>query len=437
MKVVAVYNLKGGVGKTTTAVNLSYCAATGGQRVLLWDLDPQAAATYAFRIRPRVEGFGKKSLASGETLSAAIKQTDYANLDLLPADFAYRKVDRLLERLGQPKRVVRSLLETLGRDYDVVFLDCPAGFSLLSEGVLAAADAIVVPTIPTVFSLRTITRLIKRADRANSAAVLAAFFNMVDRRKALHRRACEWAAVHPDVFLTGQVPYASVVEQMAVRRMPLATFAGRDAATAAFSQIWIEFQARSAHVRESRDEDQDRWVRRLQAVESLMGRLDSASSQDAVAPARAPVIDLQTHRRPQATDDRDAAGTIASSIVHRFDTEHGDLVRRGLAVELHERPGNLMVLIAIAGTGAESARAQAQIDRSWACEILAGTLSPLAALERRLGRPGPAPLATVQATIGDQPLGRVDSQLSRPLSTAGVEPDGIETDPRSSVSRAV
>jgi Mrp family chromosome partitioning ATPase len=66
MKVVAVYNLKGGVGKTTTAVNLSYCAATGGQRVLLWDLDPQAAATYAFRIRPRVEGFGKKSLASAK-----------------------------------------------------------------------------------------------------------------------------------------------------------------------------------------------------------------------------------------------------------------------------------------------------------------------------------------------------------------------------------
>ena len=437
MKVVAVYNLKGGVGKTTTAVNLSYCAATGGQRVLLWDLDPQAAATYAFRIRPRVEGFGKKSLASGETLSAAIKQTDYANLDLLPADFAYRKVDRLLERLGQPKRVVRSLLETLGRDYDVVFLDCPAGFSLLSEGVLAAADAIVVPTIPTVFSLRTITRLIKRADRANSAAMLAAFFNMVDRRKALHRRACELAAVHPDVFLTGQVPYASVVEQMAVRRMPLATFAGRDAATAAFAQIWIELQARSAQVSESGGADQDRWARRLQAVESLMARLDSASSQDVAAPARAPVIDLQTHRRPQATDDRDAAGTIASSIVHRFDTERGDLVRRGLAVELHERQGNLMVLIAMAGTGAESARAQAQIDRSWACEILAGTLSPLAALERRLGRPGPAPLAAVQATIGDRPLQRVDSQLSRPRSTAGVEPDGVAIDPRSSVSRAV
>ena len=437
MKVVAVYNMKGGVGKTTTAVNLSYVAATGGQRVLLWDLDPQAAATFAFRIRPRVEGFGKKSLASGETLSAAIKQTDHANLDLLPADFAYRKVDRMLERLGQPKRVVRSLLETLGRDYDVLFLDCPAGFSLLSEGILAAADAIVVPTIPTVFSLRTITRLIKRADRANSSAMLAAFFNMVDRRKALHRRACEWSTVHPDVFLTGQVPYASVVEQMAVRRMPLAAFAARDAATAAFAQIWIELQARSAQVGKSHGEDQDRWARRLQAVESLMARLDAASSHDVATPRRAPVIDLQAHRWTQAAEDRNAAGTTASSIVHRFDTERRDLARRGLAVELHEQQGNLMVLIAMAGAGAESARAQAQIDRSWACEILAGTLSPLAALERRLGRPGPAPLAVVQATIGDRPLQRVESRLSEPAGAVGLEPDGAETAAQSSVSRAV
>ncbi len=94
MSVVAVYNMKGGVGKTTTAVNLSYLAAAAGQRTLLWDLDPQAASSFAFRVRPRVAGFGKKSLESGHSLAAAIKETDYHNLDLLPADFAYRRLDR-------------------------------------------------------------------------------------------------------------------------------------------------------------------------------------------------------------------------------------------------------------------------------------------------------------------------------------------------------
>ena len=134
MKVVAIYNMKGGVGKTTTAVNLSYLAAATGRRVLVWDLDPQAAASFAFRVRPRVDGFGGKHLPSAETFVEAIKETDYANLHLLPADFAYRKLDRLLDEAGKPKRVVRTLIDTLGRDYDLVFLDCPAGFTLLTEG---------------------------------------------------------------------------------------------------------------------------------------------------------------------------------------------------------------------------------------------------------------------------------------------------------------
>ena len=233
MSVVAVYNMKGGVGKTTTAVNLSYLAASSGQRTLLWDLDPQAASSFAFRVRPRVEGFGKKSLERGRELAAAIKETDYPNLDLLPADFAYRKLDRLLDHLGKPERVVTALLDTLGSNYDVVFLDCPAGFSTLTEGIFGAADAVLVPTIPTVLSLRTLARMIKWADRSDSSLELAAFFSMVDRRKTLHRRACEWA--HPEVFLAGQIPYASVVEEMAARRMPLASFAPRDPATIAFA----------------------------------------------------------------------------------------------------------------------------------------------------------------------------------------------------------
>src|SRR6188474_3448025 len=124
MSVIAVYNMKGGVGKTTTAINLSYLCAAAGQRTLLWDLDPQAASSFAFRVRPHVEGFKKKGVERGYVFAEAIRQSDYDGLDLLPADFAYRKLDRMLGRLGNPERVIGGLVADLARGYDALVLDC-------------------------------------------------------------------------------------------------------------------------------------------------------------------------------------------------------------------------------------------------------------------------------------------------------------------------
>jgi len=97
VKILATYNIKGGVGKTATAVNLGYLAARDGYRVLLWDLDPQGAASFLFRIKPRVKGGGKALIRGTKALDAAIKGTDYDGLDLLPADFTYRNLDLLLD----------------------------------------------------------------------------------------------------------------------------------------------------------------------------------------------------------------------------------------------------------------------------------------------------------------------------------------------------
>jgi chromosome partitioning protein len=419
MSVVAIYNMKGGVGKTTTAVNLSFLAAAAGCRVLLWDLDPQGAASFALRVRPRVEGFSRKNLERADALAGAIKETDYLNLHLLPADFSYRKLDRMLDRLQKPQRVIGSLIQALGRGYDVVFLDCPAGFSLLVEGIFAAADAVLVPTIPTVLSMRTVARLIKWADRSSSRTDLMAFFSMVDRHKALHRRACDWSAAHPQLFLSGQIPYASVVEQMAIRRMPLAAFAPRDAATAAFARLWMELHARLRGAQG--DGRRDAWARLLRAIESLIAQLESTEGREAVW-RRPPVIDGNSRwprerrdaERPHSTIS-DSSPDAAVHFVHRFDTERRDLERCGYVLELRERSRSFLVVAAQAAEGGDRSRegcAEAQIDSCWAMQILSGGLSPLAALERRLGAPAPWLLEHVSATIGGRQLRRVESWIT-------------------------
>jgi chromosome partitioning protein len=390
MKIVAVYNMKGGVGKTTTAVNLSYLAAASGRRTLLWDLDPQGAASFAFRIRPHVAGF-KKGLAHAHVLAAAIKQTDYPQLDLLPADFAYRKLERMLDRASKPERAVQNMLATVAEGYDVVFLDCPAGFSLLTEGIFVAADTVLVPTIPTVLSLRMVARLIKWTMRTKSQVDLAAFFNMVDRRKALHRRATAWSLAHPDLFLTRHVPYVSVVEQMTVRRAPLPVFAPRDPATAAFTDVWTALQTRMlAPARQARESGRPAT---LDAIETLVAQLESGDT---------PIV------ARGSSEARDDARGLA--IVHQFDTSVRDLERIGHVLELREQAPTFVVTARDSSRGNAARAAHAEIDRTWALEILTGVMSPLEALERRLGHPGPALVGRMRATVDGRPLLRTDSR---------------------------
>ena len=245
MKVLACYSIKGGVGKTASAVNLAFVAARNGYRTLLWDLDPQAASSYYFRIKPKIKGGSKAIITGKQALDDVIKGTDFENLDLLPADFSYRNLDLLLDDNKKPTRQLRKRLKPLADEYDVILLDCPPSISLLSEAVFAAADVLLSPIIPTTLSLRTLEQLksfIEEKELKNLE--LITFFSMADRRKKMHREIMENIRSQHAEILSTAIPYASDIERMGLERKPLGSYSSKSTSTIAYNSLWQEISAR-------------------------------------------------------------------------------------------------------------------------------------------------------------------------------------------------
>jgi cellulose biosynthesis protein BcsQ len=241
VRVLATYNIKGGVGKTATAVNLAWLSAREGRRTLVWDLDPQGAATFYFRVVPRVKGGGSDYVRRKRDLDEAVRGTDFPGLDLLPADFSYRNLDLALADTKHPERRLEKLLRPVADDYDLAILDCPPSISLVSESVFHAADALLVPLIPTPLSLRTSEQLATHLEQEGlSRPTVLTFFSMVDRRRRLHRETVEQLLARDPRLLRTEIPYASAIEQMGVHRAPIGSYAAHSPLALAYERLWAE-----------------------------------------------------------------------------------------------------------------------------------------------------------------------------------------------------
>jgi chromosome partitioning protein len=244
VKVVATYNIKGGVGKTSAAVNVAALAAADGLRTLLWDLDPQGAASFLFRIRPKVRGGGRQLVRGRSDITGVLRGTDVEGLDLLPSDFSYRHMDLVLDESGKPIRRLRKVLAPLGEHYDLALLDCPPSISLVSESVFDAADTLLVPLIPSTLTLRTFEQLGEFLDEVDRRPDVLAFFSMVDRRKRLHRQVVEALPAGRGDIAAAIVPAATEVELMGVDRAPVVVGAPRSRGARAYGALWAELRAR-------------------------------------------------------------------------------------------------------------------------------------------------------------------------------------------------
>lgn len=244
MSVIAVYHIKGGVGKTATAVNLSYLSASGGEKTLLCDMDPQGSTTFYFRIRPAEKFNTKKLLKGGKHIDRSIRGTDFPGLDLLPADFSYRNIDIALDDMKKSRQRISRILKPLRKEYDHIFLDCPPNITLLSENIFYAADYILVPLIPTTLShlaLQQLYRFLEEIGESRSKVIV--FFSMVEKRKKMH-----WEMMRQLVtkkgFLPALIPYLADVEKMGLYRQPVNVAFPHSMAAAAYKSLWTEVSKR-------------------------------------------------------------------------------------------------------------------------------------------------------------------------------------------------
>ncbi len=193
-RIIAVANQKGGVGKTTTAVNLATALASTGKKVLLLDLDPQGNASTGFGV-PRNERVpGSYELLIGQTtVEQAIRPTMVPGLAVLPASTDLSAAEMELVQLRGRNQILKQALADMPAGYDYVFIDCPPSLGILTLNALTAAHELLIPLQCEFYALEGLTQLIRTMhmvkDKLNPALELGGVvLTMVDRRNSLSRQ---------------------------------------------------------------------------------------------------------------------------------------------------------------------------------------------------------------------------------------------------------
>lgn len=248
-RVYAVANQKGGVGKTTTAVNVSACLAEAGERVLLVDLDPQANATSGLGLR--ANGVSTYDLLDGVPLSALAKPTSFPNLDVVMAksDLAAAAVE-LSTREGGERYLAEALAGRLDT-YSFVFLDCPPSFGLLTVNALAAADRVLVPVQAEYYALEGLSQLLGTINHVKARlnpelAVAGILLTMADRRTRLSTEVeAELRRHFGELVLTTTVPRSVRLAEAPSHGLPAIAYDPRSAGAEAYWKVAMEIVERS------------------------------------------------------------------------------------------------------------------------------------------------------------------------------------------------
>jgi chromosome partitioning protein len=248
-RVYAVANQKGGVGKTTTAVNVGACLADAGERVLLVDMDPQANATSGLGMR--ANGASTHDLLDGTPLSALVKPTAFPNLDVVMAksSLAAAQVE-LSTREGGERYLAEALGGSLG-SYSFVFLDCPPSFGPLTVNALAAAGRTIVPVQAEYYALEGLSQLLGTINLVKARlnpelAVAGILLTMADRRTRLSGEVeAELRKHFGNLVFTTTVPRSVRLAEAPSHGLPAIAYDRRSAGAEAYWKVAMELVERS------------------------------------------------------------------------------------------------------------------------------------------------------------------------------------------------
>jgi chromosome partitioning protein len=212
-RIVAVANQKGGVGKTTTAINLAASIASRGYRVLLVDFDPQGNASSGVGWpRDRVEKNIYDVLAGDATLAEVVKPTEVASLFIAPATTDLVGAEIELITADRRERVLADALAPVAADYQYIVIDCPPSLGLLTLNALVAADGVIVPMQAEYFALEGLSALTSTIEKVRAAynphlSIDGVLFTMFDGRLSVANQVkCEVAHFFGDKVFRESVP---------------------------------------------------------------------------------------------------------------------------------------------------------------------------------------------------------------------------------------
>ena len=248
-RIYALANQKGGVGKTTTAINLAACLAEAGERSLVIDLDPQANATSG--LGERANGTSSYDLLDGAPLADLARPTRFANLDLVPAKAELAGAVVELSRRDDGERYLAEALQGAGEHWSFVFLDCPPSLGPLTVNALAAADRVLVPVQAEYYALEGLAQLVRSVELVRARlnprlAIGGVLLTMVDGRTRLAADVSEEVRRHfGELVFRNPVPRSVRLAEAPSHGLPAIAYDRRSPGADAYWKVAMELVERS------------------------------------------------------------------------------------------------------------------------------------------------------------------------------------------------